>query len=100
MTVNDYKETACVTAAEDMEVVVESELMQSPENDSAPHHDSEQLLGRVLAGTLLVSPTPVYNSQLADFCLREEYPRVFYPASAPVPHNNPISSRILPTSHL
>lgn len=49
MTVNDYKETACATATgsveEDMEVETEPTL-QTP----APQQDSENLLGRVLAG--------------------------------------------------
>lgn len=48
MTVNDYKETACVTAGpvEDMEVETDTVLLQP-----GPHaQDNENLLGRVLAG--------------------------------------------------
>lgn len=48
MTVNDYKETACATAGpiEDMEVDNDSVLQTGP----PPQDNSENLLGRVLAG--------------------------------------------------
>lgn len=52
MTVNEYKETACATAGpvEDMETDHGPVLNTSP----PPAHDSEHLLGRVLAGRLNV----------------------------------------------
>lgn len=53
MTVNEYKETACATAGpvEDMEVEGEPIL-----NTTSPAHDSENLLGRVLAGNTILIP--------------------------------------------
>lgn len=57
MTVNDYKETACVTAGHLEDVEMEQEpILQPPQ-------DSENLLGRVLAGnTDLGQPSPKIHS--------------------------------------
>lgn len=52
MTVNDYKETACATAGpvEDMEIEGGGPVLNT--SSASPTHDSENLLGRVLAGSL------------------------------------------------
>lgn len=49
MTVNDYKETACATAGpvEDMEIESGGPILNT---SSSQPNDSENLLGRVLAG--------------------------------------------------
>lgn len=52
MTVNDYKETACVTAGVNEDVEIESDhiLQTNNASHSQQQQDSEHLLGRVLAG--------------------------------------------------
>lgn len=49
MTVNDYKETACATVGPVEDVENEGEAVLQP---PPAHQDSENLLGRVLAGNL------------------------------------------------
>lgn len=66
MTVNEYKETACATAGaveEDMEVDSEPTL-QAP-----VAQDSENLLGRVLAG----KRNQQFNAYQSVFCNRGGY---------------------------
>lgn len=56
MTVNDYKETACATVGQVEEMEHEGEAVVQP----PPVQDSENLLGRVLAGNHHFLPNLVY----------------------------------------
>ncbi|KAK9729581.1 hypothetical protein QE152_g15852 [Popillia japonica] len=58
MTVNDYKETACVTAGVNEDVEIESDhiLQTNNASHSQQQQDSEHLLGRVLAEIKFIEP--------------------------------------------
>lgn len=55
MTVNDYRETACVTAGVNEDTEIESDhVLQTNTQQSQQQQDSEHLLGRVLAGEFIL----------------------------------------------